>query len=550
MRDRTLQNLIKSIAWFLWALTLTFAVRQAWNHDLPASDTFLILLGFALTATICLRLSRRGVTSFAAASLITLLVAEPVPWSLALGLIVIAAGSLWHSPRERRRLIQSVSSRSVAWTLAYSFLVSGILPPVEPPMLWLAVQVGLAWSIFRGVSWALVQVLEPGARAATPAPRPAELLNPVFASLFVILVSNAGAVALLAAPLTIGAQALSARLHNTRRELRRTRMALESRTAELLMLHAVGQELISRPDDRRLGPLLDRECRKLFEPEGFTLWLADDETLRQVYRREGERIDSNPAAADPDLSRWLREEKRGLCWRKDEYTLDLKPRTPFTQSALLAPLLVDERVAGALVVESRHSNRYNEHQLSVLTTLAQQAASALESAQQQKRASIDSLTGFFLREYFFRRLDEEQRRARRYGGRFALLMIDLDGFKAINDRNGHLAGDRYLCAVAATIRAQLRGADMPCRYGGDEFSLLLPETDLPGACAIAERIREAVGELRIDAEGASLRSTVSIGLAAFPEHSTPEVKGLLRRADEALYRAKRAGRDRVVPYAA
>jgi diguanylate cyclase (GGDEF)-like protein len=278
--------------------------------------------------------------------------------------------------------------------------------------------------------------------------------------------------------------------------------------------------------------------------------LAHDGVLRVAYRRQGERHDTTLAQADPALVSWLQEEKRGLCWRKNEQALDFAPLVPQARSALIAPFLIEQRVAGALIIESRQADRYDEHQLAVLTTVAQQAAAALESSQQQRRATIDSLTGFFLRDYFFRRLEEEQRRARRYGGQFALLMLDLDSFKSINDRHGHLAGDRYLRSAAAAIRAQLRGADMPCRYGGDEFSLLLPETNLQGACTIAERIREAVAALEIEAEGAFLRSTVSIGLAAFPDHSTDEGKDLMRRADEALYRAKRAGRDRVVPYAA
>ncbi len=296
--------------------------------------------------------------------------------------------------------------------------------------------------------------------------------------------------------------------------------------------------------------MLDRECRKLFDPEGFNLLLSDDGLLRSVYRREGERIQTQPAVGDPALVRWLQEEKRGLCWRKTDQSLDFNPLLARTLSALIAPFLVEQRVAGALVVESRQKDLYDEHQLAVLTTVAQQAAAALESAHQQRRATIDSLTEFFLRDYFFRRLEEEQRRARRYGGHFALLMLDLDGFKSINDRHGHLAGDRYLRAAAGTIRAQLRAADMPCRYGGDEFALLLPETGLRGAHTIAERIREAVARLEVVVDGACLRSTVSIGLAAFPEHSTDEIQGLMRHADEALYRAKRAGRDRVVAYAA
>ena len=138
----------------------------------------------------------------------------------------------------------------------------------------------------------------------------------------------------------------------------------------------------------------------------------------------------------------------------------------------------------------------------------------------------------------------------RYGGQFALLMLDLDGFKDINDRHGHPAGDLYLRKIAETVREQLRDADLPCRYGGDEFCVLLPETELSGAQVIAERIRDAVAARSIGTEGESLHTTISVGVAAFPDHDSGELKGLLRNADEALYRAKRAGRNCVVPFAA
>jgi diguanylate cyclase (GGDEF)-like protein len=166
-------------------------------------------------------------------------------------------------------------------------------------------------------------------------------------------------------------------------------------------------------------------------------------------------------------------------------------------------------------------------------------------------ATVDSLTGFYVRDYFFTRLEEERERMRRYNGPFALMMIDLDGFKEINDTHGHPAGDRYLREITSVIRAELRGADIACRYGGDEFCLLLPHTDLAGARIIAERIRAAVSARIVAFDGAGLRSTVSIGVAAFPgTHGARGVPDVLRNADRALYKAKRGGRDRVVPYAA
>ena len=217
---------------------------------------------------------------------------------------------------------------------------------------------------------------------------------------------------------------------------------------------------------------------------------------------------------------------------------------------MAVPLIVEEQVIGVLGLECRRGGAYDDHNLSVLMTIAQQAAVAIENARNYQMATVDSLTGFFLRDHFFQRVRDEDRRVRRYGGRFAVLMVDLDGFKQINDTNGHLAGDRYLHEVASTIREQLRGADLACRYGGDEFCLLLPETDMRGARVIAERIRQAVRRRIVGGDEFVLHTTVSIGIAAFPEHDTGDLQGLMGKADDALYRAKRSGRDRVVQCAA
>jgi diguanylate cyclase (GGDEF)-like protein len=127
-------------------------------------------------------------------------------------------------------------------------------------------------------------------------------------------------------------------------------------------------------------------------------------------------------------------------------------------------------------------------------------------------------------------------------------MLDLDGFREINDRHGFHAGDRYLRAVGRAVAAQLRRADLGCRYGGDEFAVLLPETAAPGARVIAERMRGAIAALVVAVDGAALRGTVSIGVAAYPEHEAGESRLLVLRADHALYQAKRGGRDRVVPF--
>lgn len=160
----------------------------------------------------------------------------------------------------------------------------------------------------------------------------------------------------------------------------------------------------------------------------------------------------------------------------------------------------------------------------------------------------DSLTGLHSRDFFLAEMEQEILRAGRSGRPFALLMLDLDGLKAANDRFGHASGDTLLRAVADTLRGDIRITDVAARWGGDEFVLLLPETDLNGAMLVADKVRISIGRLALPHDGLVVRTSASIGLVTYPDdgRSTTE---LMRRADLAMYEAKRRGRDQVVRFA-
>jgi len=160
-------------------------------------------------------------------------------------------------------------------------------------------------------------------------------------------------------------------------------------------------------------------------------------------------------------------------------------------------------------------------------------------------ALIDELTGLGNRRAFDRRLAEESERASRYGLALSLAMIDLDAFKEVNDRYGHPAGDALLTQLGEALREVLRGSDFASRYGGDEFAVLLPATGKTEAWVVAEKLRVALDALQLEVEsGARVSATVSIGVASLGA-ANPTADALLAAADAALYRAKRAGRDRV-----
>jgi len=168
---------------------------------------------------------------------------------------------------------------------------------------------------------------------------------------------------------------------------------------------------------------------------------------------------------------------------------------------------------------------------------------AAQKAALTEVAISDPLTGLHNRRSFEVRLAEEVERTRRSQVPFALLLLDLDHSKQVNDRFGHQAGDQALQAVASVLEQQLRAVDLPARIGGEEFAVLLPDTAGQGALDTAERLRAAIATRPIAHEGATIAVTASIGVACCSAHADTS-EGLLRVADLALYQAKRAGRNR------
>ena len=157
----------------------------------------------------------------------------------------------------------------------------------------------------------------------------------------------------------------------------------------------------------------------------------------------------------------------------------------------------------------------------------------------------DFLTGAFNRRSFVEMSQRECLRARRYGSPLALLIMDIDHFKQFNDTYGHLAGDAMLCAMVDTCRANLRAVDLFARWGGEEFVVLLPDTDYEGSLRVAEKLRGAVADLSVPAGTGHAQATISIG-GAFWTCEDEDLDALLRRADIALYQAKQRGRNCVV----
>lgn len=193
--------------------------------------------------------------------------------------------------------------------------------------------------------------------------------------------------------------------------------------------------------------------------------------------------------------------------------------------------------------EAENALRESNHQLQLRLDEINRLQAAL-----QEQAIRDGLTGLYNRRYLDEMLEREVSRARREGIPLSLVMLDIDHFKRVNDTYGHQAGDEVLRILAATLMADIRAEDMACRYGGEEFLILLPNMPLTAALTRAEAWRSAVEALCIVHGDFPVRFTISLGVAAYPDHGkTPD--DLTRCADQALYRAKHGGRNQVQAYA-
>ncbi len=229
------------------------------------------------------------------------------------------------------------------------------------------------------------------------------------------------------------------------------------------------------------------------------------------------------------------------------------------RSILVIPITYREQVLGTLFLRtSRPRRAFTPQEWLFCQTAAKMAANALlglaerrrlmeQNAQLANRAAHDPLTGLLNHGSLSIRLEQAFAAAERYGRPLSYLMLDLDQLKAVNDTLGHEGGDQALQRVAQAILQAIRKSDVAARYGGDEFAILLPDTDAYGAFVEAERIRRAVEQIRLSPQHAL---SVSVGTATFPAPSTRTKEELMRHADQALYVAKTAGRNRTVGFAA
>ncbi|HEX3621932.1 MAG TPA: diguanylate cyclase [Acidimicrobiales bacterium] len=237
-----------------------------------------------------------------------------------------------------------------------------------------------------------------------------------------------------------------------------------------------------------------------------------------------------------------------VLWPRDGEPVAPVPEEPCPGAGAMAiPLRSGGHPFGVLAHYGR-ATPFDDEDLDSIAVLVRQAETAIENSflyEEAVRLSLtDGMTGLWNRRNFDLRLESELSRAVRFSEPFAVVFVELDQMKAVNDGHGHQAGDTVLIELARRLTDAVREVDLVARWGGDEFTLLLPKTGLAGALLLGEKIRAAVDNTPFKVDSGELHITISVGVAAYPEHGAAG-KDLVAAADAAMYRAKAGGRNRV-----
>ncbi len=360
-----------------------------------------------------------------------------------------------------------------------------------------------------------------------------------------------------------GERAMPQPAPDLQQEVDRLRGELEYRShlAESLQ-HFLERITSTEPDKTYLAILT--HSKELLKAERASLMVFDEDTnevrLRAAFGITADKADIGRTRLGEGISGKVLESGRPLVVQNLERA-GLSPapaeRNYKSTSFISYPITIRGRKIGVLnVTDKSGGGTFDDVDLSLLEIIGPQIAVALERAEWQERATqfqlmsiTDPLTGLLNRRYLEERLTEELNRSTRYNYSMSCLMIDIDDFKNYNDLNGHQAGDVALKITAHCLKAALRSADVACRYGGEEFCILLPQTTVSEAAVIAERMRQRVMEADYPHGKSQPRGTVSIsiGISSFAKHIDTAEK-VIAAADRALYHAKNQGKNRVEFY--
>ena len=332
------------------------------------------------------------------------------------------------------------------------------------------------------------------------------------------------------------------------------------RAEELEILNRLGLAITSGLDFEHVLTTLYEQCTQVMPADTFYVALYNHVTGNiefPLFYDQGifRQVGPFNILENPGLTSWVLREKRTF-YLKD--SLDPEESGPYhlvrfggvpTRSYVGVPLILRDQTVGVLSIQSTRPSAYSTEQVSLLETIAVQAAIAIENArlyqEAQLLATTDFLTGLLNRRELFSRAEQEFERARRYRHSLAVMMIDIDHFKLVNDTFGHLAGDQVLRLLSRVCQKNMRLVDVVGRYGGEEILIFMPETDREEAFTAAERLRIEIDEMIVSTDKGDVRVTVSVGLTSYNREKSQTLETLISRADDALFAAKAEGRNRV-----
>jgi diguanylate cyclase (GGDEF)-like protein len=323
------------------------------------------------------------------------------------------------------------------------------------------------------------------------------------------------------------------------------------------ILHQVSQKIVAASLDLEgIYTAIHGAAAQLMPAEAFIITQYDEKTqfsFDAYLVDQGRRVASRSIPADQGLS------GKVVSSGKTIYIEDLQQdpdrehyihfgKTAHVRSVLAVPMHLRGKVIGMLSTQSYKPGAYTSEDQYLLEMLASYAAIAIDNAHLfthiQQLATSDPLTNISNRRHLFDLGRQEFLRAKRFKHNLSVIMMDIDHFKLVNDRFGHAAGDHVLCQLAKLIRSEVREVDIVGRYGGEEFTLILPETGLKKASEVAERLRQIINQIFDSTDQSSPQITVSIGVAGL-DADTPDFDALVNQSDKALYKAKESGRNRV-----
>ncbi len=321
----------------------------------------------------------------------------------------------------------------------------------------------------------------------------------------------------------------------------------------------LGKAVTSSLDIKEVLNIVMEKIKDMLRPKNWSLLLVDEKTndlnFEIVVGEGAERIKDIRLKMGEGIAGWVAKEGTPLlvpdAQKDPRFAKKVDDASRFiTKSVICVPLISKGKILGVIeLINKVEEGQFKYEDLIILRTIADYTAIAIENAKYFQKVEeltiTDDLTGLYNSRHLYRFVDYEVERAKRYGTNIAMIFFDLDGFKEINDVHGHLCGSKVLVEVARVINSILRKVDMACRYGGDEFVIVLPQTSKEQAFVAAEKLRSMIKEFAfLKEEGINAHLTASFGVASLPEDADDKLE-LIHLADQAMYSVKNSNKDGV-----